>query len=141
MIYHILYASSAVALFGKKDLKQILEAGRRHNHENGITGLLLYKGGNIIQLLEGEKEAVQETFARISEDKRHAGILVLSEGFNDARLFPEWRMGFRKAGDLENLAGFSDFLENDITSESFHENPNRVRVLLETFKEIEGLES
>lgn len=139
MIYQLLYASSAITLLEQEDLKQILQSSRRNNPKSGITGLLLYQDGNFIQLLEGNKEAVKQTYDRIAEDERHAGLLILSERFHEERLFPEWAMGFRDAGELANLPGFSDFLANDMTPASFQDDPDRIAVLLSTFKEFQGM--
>lgn len=91
----LVYISSAVRLMKDNELAQILQAARRHNPANGITGVLLYRDGNFIQVLEGEPAQVEATFARIERDPRHRQVLVLSRETQVARVFEHWTMGFR----------------------------------------------
>ncbi len=54
MVYFLLYVSSATNLFSRKDLDVILDMSRRNNTALAVSGILLYKDGNLMQLLEGE---------------------------------------------------------------------------------------
>ena len=60
-------------------LPAIVETSVRRNGEDGITGMLLYAGGNIMQVLEGDEAAVRRTYERIGRDPRHRNIMLLSE--------------------------------------------------------------
>ena len=44
------------------------------------------------QALEGDVNEVRSTYARISLDRRHCDLHVLSQGFVKHRLFGEWAM-------------------------------------------------
>lgn len=94
-ILRLVYISSAVRLMKDQELAEILRAARRHNPVNGITGVLLYRDGNFIQVLEGEPAAVEATFARIERDRRHRQLLVISREAQTERVFEHWAMGFR----------------------------------------------
>jgi len=111
-MYHLIYLSSAVNLFSDRQLEELLEVSRQNNGSSGITGLLLYVGGNFIQLLEGEKEVVLTTHRRIANDPRHRGLITLLQGDCAKRDFNEWSMGFKKVEgpDAEKTPGYSDFL-------------------------------
>lgn len=115
-MYHLLYVSSAVNLFSDRQLEELLEVSRHNNSACGVTGLLLYVGGNFIQLLEGEKEVVLATHLRIASDPRHGGLITLLEGDCSQRHFNEWSMGFKKVeGQAANqLPGYSDFLQKGV---------------------------
>ncbi len=65
-----------------------------NNMLSGITGAVVLTAGRFVQVLEGPREAVQATFARIVVDPRHHGIEVLSEIGIDHRHFAEWSMAF-----------------------------------------------
>lgn len=91
-LWTIVYVSSAWRVFDNMALSDILAASRDRNREAGITGLLLYSGGNIIQCLEGPAESVRETFARISRDGRHHDIWVLLDEQVNERSFAQWEM-------------------------------------------------
>jgi hypothetical protein len=82
-------------------LHSILDVSVRNNGRNGITGMMLYADGNVIQVLEGEKDAVHTTFQAIEMDKRHTGIFVLIEQEIASREFASWSMGFRQLAKAE----------------------------------------
>jgi hypothetical protein len=53
-MFSIVYVSSALKPFSKTDLLTLLEKSRENNTSLGISGMLLYKDGNFMQVLEGE---------------------------------------------------------------------------------------
>jgi Sensors of blue-light using FAD len=89
-----------------------------------VTGMLLYKDGNFMQFLEGEKENVISVHARISKDPRHTGFTLLQQE-ESAREFTDWAMGFKKLGlePVPKVPGYSDFINLPLTSEQFLKNP------------------
>lgn len=84
----ILYTSRAV----KGDLIDILAVSRANNGIDGVTGLLLARGSEYVQLLEGPPESVGRAFQRIERDERHTGINVLSDSTANSRVFADWAM-------------------------------------------------
>ena len=70
------------------DLKEILAKADEKNKKQNITGPLVYFNGTFIQMLEGKKEDVLETFERIGDDDRHEQIIKLFFGDTDKRHFP-----------------------------------------------------
>lgn len=94
-MYQIVYLSAAVELFSEEALTRILIKSRENNSKAQVTGVLLYYGGSIIQVLEGEKEQVINTYERISKDYRHRSIIKLLDRHIDERAFPDWSMGFK----------------------------------------------
>jgi hypothetical protein len=73
-------------------LDDILMSARRHNHENGITGALICRADLFMQILEGPRDAVTATFARILQDDRHLDVALICSGDITERLFPDWDM-------------------------------------------------
>lgn len=116
-------------------LKHLLEVSRSRNSASGVTGLLLYANGNFIQLLEGEKEDVLATRARIEEDPRHRGLVVLLEGPCEKRDFQDWSMDFRKVNkaDGDMIPGFRSFFAEK--SDLSEKRSAAVR-MLEFFREL-----
>jgi hypothetical protein len=133
----IVYASSAVRLFNRAELIELLEASHKANLEHGITGMLLYRGGNFIQVIEGEDDAVLQLYQNIKADPRHRNIILLSQDPITYRQFAEWGMGFRNIDQMtrQELEGFSKFLEDDFSPDFFQQNPTRAYILLLSFKE------
>lgn len=70
----------------------ILLTSRRNNERDGVTGLLYDDGVRFLQVLEGEMDRVDATFARIKADPRHRAVVVLSRRPVEAREFGEWAM-------------------------------------------------
>lgn len=135
-MFSLTYVSSATRHFSVAELESLLTTCVRNNAERGLTGLLLYKGGNFMQVLEGEEGAVLEVFETIRTDPRHDGIIRLYQGHADARQFPEWSMGFEDldAPETRERPGLSGFLDTPLTGDEFAGNPTRAQKLLLTFK-------
>jgi hypothetical protein len=90
----LIYVSNMVGE-SEHDLGAILESSVRHNQLNGITGMLLYYRGGLMQVLEGEDLQVQEAYGRICADTRHRDILTLSSSEIPHRNFENWSMGYK----------------------------------------------
>ena len=63
----VVYVSSAIAPFTDAELVDLLTKSRAKNTLAGITGMLVYKGGNFMQLIEGEAAAIDALIVRIGE--------------------------------------------------------------------------
>jgi len=65
MLVELLYCSVSVAhQITNVDLERILDSARRRNLEAGITGVLLYYRGEFVQILEGEKESIENVYEK-----------------------------------------------------------------------------
>ena len=93
-MHELIYRSRATGPFDRTEIGKILATARRENERHGVTGLLLYSDASFLQVLEGDAEAVQETFARITVDPRHRDIEVLAHAPIERRAHPDWTMGF-----------------------------------------------
>jgi hypothetical protein len=134
-MFSLVYVSSAVQLFSQADLHDLLGKSRLNNAKLDVTGMLLYRSGNFIQVLEGEEEKVRMLQSKIARDTRHRGMFTLLQQHQDARSFPEWSMGFR---DLTNVdahpPGFSEFLNLGFLDPSLRE-PSKTQRLLLSFRQ------
>ena len=57
---HLIYVSSATREMTEEDLIFLLEQSRNRNLRQHVTGMLLFVGGNFIQVLEGDDKDVEE---------------------------------------------------------------------------------
>ena len=135
-MYFLIYVSSATFDFTEADLLQLLEQSRDDNRELGITGMLLYKGGNFMRVLEGEREAVTAIFEKIRVDKRHKGVIVVMEDDIEQRQFPEWSMGFKlvECGETINIPGYTNFLDYAFDWSDLKTQPSVCQRLLLSFR-------
>lgn len=132
----LVYVSAGVRVFGEEEIKEILAQSHRNNARDGITGMLLYRDGNFLQVLEGPDAAVQSTLQRIRGDKRHGGIVVLKKQNIDDRNFSEWTMAFRTVGsaEMQEVEGYSPFMELSFDSQAFKDRPDFAYRMLLKFK-------
>lgn len=79
---------------GNMDFMDILEVSRARNERDSITGVLLFCNNNVVQCLEGSREAVNKTYARIVRDRRHQNTLLLDYREISTRMFAKWSMGY-----------------------------------------------
>ena len=135
-MFFLVYVSSATRPFSGEDLRALLETCRKNNAGFGITGMLLYKDGNFMQVLEGDEETVRGLYEGIVADPRHGGEMTLQQGFTEERQFPDWSMGFRNLDSPEARAdpAYSEFLNAPLTGREFSADPSRAQKLLLTFK-------
>jgi len=99
MLIQLTYASRAARILGPSDVKDILASSRRNNAQLGITGMLCLHDGIFLQLLEGDRQAVNVLYHRILIDPRHKEPAVLDFGEISARRFTRWSMGLLTATD------------------------------------------
>ena len=108
MLIQLLYSSKASASLAPAELTAILDQSVINNQANQITGLLLYRDGCFLQLLEGEEAVVEATFRRIGQDRRHHQVESLFRTECKQREFGHWYMGFHTPRP-EELARFPQF--------------------------------
>ncbi|MDX2191195.1 MAG: BLUF domain-containing protein [Bacteroidota bacterium] len=122
-MYYTCYTSIANNNLDEKQILDILNSARKNNIVNGITGMLLYIDDNFIQIIEGNKEDVNNLYQKIINDDRHLGVKIISQGNIKERFFPNWVMGFKVLTkyDLEemvNLNGVGYFTIEDLLNKS-----------------------
>lgn len=111
MLYSLAYESQASVPFTEPDLLDLLARSRAKNAGLEITGILLYRQGTFLQVLEGDRDRVDELYATISADARHHAVDTVLVEDRAVRRFPEWTMGFADVdGHLGDVDGFNDVL-------------------------------
>lgn len=133
------YISRSEAFPDEQALKALLAQSRENNASLEITGLLLYKHGSFMQVIEGPEENIEQLFERISADDRHHSISELYREPISEREFAEWKMGFYSldASRYASLDGLSDFLspEADLTKFATGD-PSRAKKMLLFFRKL-----
>ena len=59
VIHQIIYCSIATQCFGRSSWTELVQQARIHNFSQDVTGILLYADQHYLQVLEGEREAVE----------------------------------------------------------------------------------
>ncbi|UOR06186.1 BLUF domain-containing protein [Hymenobacter aerilatus] len=134
-LHYIVYTSVAEKPFTPAELEQILVRARAKNHTLRVTGMLLYSAGQILQVLEGPPDAIEQLYATIANDLRHRHVLTVAEGASERRLFPDWSMGFGEASapEFARLAGYVDSSRTTFLLPRAHNLPVELRDMLMRF--------
>jgi hypothetical protein len=133
-MYLVIYVSTATRRLSDDDLNAILEQSREWNSSVDITGMLLYKGGNIMQFLEGEKEEVISLLNKIRVDPRHHGLIVLVQEEHQDREFDQWSMAYKHLEGPLEVPGYGEHFDLPVSSEKFLTNPTKTLELLLAFR-------
>lgn len=110
----VTYSSRAEDAFDERALAELLAQSRADNQSRGLTGMLLYRAGRFIQVLEGPETEVRDLVSRIGRDGRHSGMRILLEERVPVRQFPDWTMGYEPIAEPDGPPqdGFRDTFED-----------------------------
>lgn len=101
-MYCLVYQSEASPALVPADIESLLVKARVFNHDQGITGCLLYFRGVFLQYLEGNQLKVLSLYDQIREDRRHSDVKLLSHSQIKKREFEDWDMAYENFyGDNE----------------------------------------
>jgi len=92
MLTRLLYVSKPVGPITTHVTASLLENSRLSNNKSEITGVLCQGSGIYMQVLEGERTAVNALYSRIIADTRHHQVELLSFEEVDQRRYGQWSM-------------------------------------------------
>lgn len=132
----LVYVSSAILGLEQNAIAALVKASSLYNKKHEITGMLLYKGGNFMQLIEGHEHSITKLHKKIEKDNRHSGMMTLLKEKITIRNFDNWSMAY---SNIDNLTGIdkeiiSSFLDDDFDCAVYKNNPYRAISLLTSFK-------
>lgn len=134
-IYEIIYLSNATHLMSQDDLLNILLQCRKNNPPLKLTGVLLYRSGRFLQVLEGPKKSIAHMYSKISRDKRHLKLSLLAFTEIPRRSFSDWSMGFVALDQrCEQLEEFFDLLNRNSFETKTKDSLAAVFAILQHFR-------
>ena len=87
MLTTLIYRSQLNLSQPSTELRELVERARIRNANLNITGVLLAKGSDVLQILEGSEESVLKLFHKIRDDRRHSGVVELMRDYGPRRRF------------------------------------------------------
>lgn len=105
MQIRILYVSRAVGPQTTTVTASILAKAQVRNAAEGIGGVLCQGQGLYLQVLEGERGAVNRLYARIVVDPRHTDVEMLRLEEITQRRFANWSMALVDLADSDPMVG------------------------------------
>ena len=134
-MFYVIYVSSAVQLMDDEALLSLLQQSRKKNAELGITGMLLYKEGNFMQLLEGEEKVVLDLYETIKKDSRHKDLITIITDDIADRSFEDWSMGFQNMDKISALPNYNDYIEENLNFRAFQADALKAHRFMVFFNE------
>lgn len=117
MLHQLAYMSETEGRWSRADLLELLRLSRAKNTALGITGILLFRDGRFVQLLEGGRDEIDALYDTIRADVRHKDVTLLWRVKSKSRWFADWSMRFR---DLEDdpvtVPGLTDLLRGPVNA-------------------------
>ena len=77
---------------GSGKLDDLVDDAARFNRSAGVTGVLLFDGGRILQYMEGPDDGLQVAYSRVLGASSHGGLIELQRGRVGQRRLPFWPM-------------------------------------------------
>lgn len=138
-MFQLVYISKASKSLGKSELTDLLRQANFNNKRVGISGILVYKDEQFVQVLEGDEAVIRGLFEKITKDPRHTQVTILSQGHISQAEFPDWAMGFRELSqdDLLGLYGNKKSLGKSINIENFRTQPDACVKMLRFVRELQ----
>lgn len=132
----LVYVSSAAGHFNDAESLEVLRVSQRNNAQANVTGMLLSKDGNLMQVLEGEADVVDRLAAKIALDHRHSGMMTLLRKPIAERQFSRWSMSFQNISELpvEDQEAYSPFLQRSFQDDFYRNQPSAAYKLMLNFK-------
>lgn len=96
-MYQLSFVSTSVHT-SQKDLDTILACASQLASKLNVTGMLIYRQGNFMSLLEGEEAAVKALFAEACQSPLHNTQIVIDEGPIAQRQFSAWSSNVSHGG-------------------------------------------
>ncbi len=94
MLVRLLYVSKEIAEQPSQFAESNLDKFRIENKLSEITGVLCSGEGIFLQVLEGERSAVNKLYVTICKDQRHTDIELLHYEEIKDRVFYAWSMDY-----------------------------------------------
>ncbi|MEE3080290.1 MAG: BLUF domain-containing protein [Bdellovibrionota bacterium] len=102
-MHYKFYVSKSTKFYSEEEVLDMLSDFQKNNDDSGITGILLYKSGHFLQLLESDdKEKLETLYYKISQDKRHSHVKTIVEGEYEKRIFEHWSMAFKNIESIDH---------------------------------------
>ena len=114
----LFFISAATHFNTARELNDIMRVARLRNRAEGVSAMLIYNDGSFAQLMEGPKQVVLDTMARIQKDDRHSGVAVIIKEEVSTRITRGWDM---KVIPVSKIAAEDDY--DFMSLAAFHASP------------------
>ena len=111
-LFQKVYTSTSVTKISADELNSLIELASKNNAQNEVTSILLFTGVSYLQLLEGNKDKVNQTYQTIIQDRKHSAHLIVCQREVQQRAYPDCYFLFRETDEATLQAVYALFLED-----------------------------
>lgn len=123
-LHRLVYTSFRKPECSESEIDNILQACKRNNPGQDVTGVLIHSQSRFIQYLEGSGELIMGLYEKIKGDSRHTAVNLRNFEPIDERVFPSWHMGYKDVSGKDasfytNISqnekdAFSDLIQSEV---------------------------
>lgn len=111
-LFQKVYTSTSVSKISADELNSLIELASKNNAQNEVTSILLFTGVSYLQLLEGNKDKVNQTYQTIIQDRKHSAHLIVCQREVQQRAYPDCYFLFRETDEATLQTVYALFLED-----------------------------
>ncbi|WP_452599807.1 BLUF domain-containing protein [Pontimicrobium sp. MEBiC01747] len=137
MLKTICYVSSSDIDLNISDLNELFKTTIKNNTHSKISGILIYKNGNFLQIIEGEENQIDKLYTKICLDARHHGTILIIETKICDRVFDNYSTEFPIINNNKQMLKLKHYL-NWLKEAELHKVNKLIRII-ENFIEIKVL--
>jgi len=127
-LIHVIYIGAVAPEISEHETAEFLKEARKANRKHDISGMMLYLGGSLLLLLEGEAHKVDAAIREIVIGR--PGMRALLREPVAEREFPDWVMGFEAVATEEAARLLGEPLVFDSAGRIAHIEPRSAKTLL-----------
>jgi hypothetical protein len=114
MLKGIVYVSTTKVYISNHAMKEYCIKFQKNNMDHGITGILLFASGVVMQYIEGNNKKIDALYSNIVSDERHHNFIKLFDEDINNKIFKDWGMKFKIINIEEMLDIKADISKNKI---------------------------
>lgn len=130
MHHTLCYISKQKDSLSSSNLEDLFQFVVETNTTLNISGVLLHNNNFFLQVLEGDKDSIQDLFAKIRRDQRHHELLLILNQKVDNRIFNNYEATFSVLKSREDIERLNNYLSTDSFKDKYSEN---IKTLIEPF--------
>lgn len=92
-VKRLIYTSYLSEYTDDEDIFEMIKKAQKYNINHEISGFLISDSNELVQLIEGNEQNVDELFNKIKSDSRHHDVEIQFQDTADNRIMPFFGMG------------------------------------------------